>query len=176
MQRNQYKLKNYTLSPVLDFSIFTGFSCCQEDEEDRDLDDFIHNDAERHYKDKMAVTYSLTVTTDEPIPTLAFATLQNDAIKIDNRQYPYKSSPAVKIGRLGVSNKLQGMGFGTLCLDMIKHLMCTHNRTGCKYLTLDAYNQPRILKFYERNGFVCLKQPKAGQKQTLMYFDLSRLG
>ena len=175
MKRNQYKFQNYTLSPVLDFSLFTGFSCCPEGEQDKDLDDFIHNDAARHFKDKMAVTYALTLALKGEVSVLAFATLQNDAIKIENTQYPYKSSPAVKIGRLGVSSKLQGRGFGTLCLIMIKSLMCIANRTGCKYLTLDAYNQPRVIKFYEKNGFTCLKQPKQGQKQILMYFDLSRL-
>ena len=49
MERNALKLGDYVLSPVEDFSVFAGFSCLRKDDTDRDLDDFIRDDAERHY-------------------------------------------------------------------------------------------------------------------------------
>lgn len=64
-----------------DFSIFTGFSCLQQNDNDRDLDDFLHNDAVTHCKDKVAITYALMREDDTTFP-LAFATLQNDVIVV----------------------------------------------------------------------------------------------
>ena len=59
MSRNRYSNGRYTMTPVTDFTIFAGFSCCGADDDDRDLDDFIRDDAERHLRDKMAVTYGV---------------------------------------------------------------------------------------------------------------------
>jgi hypothetical protein len=58
------------------------------------------------------------------------------------------------------------------------------NKTACRYLTVDAYNNERTLKFYEANGFKTIfssdKQEKEyiglpfekELKTRLMYFDL----
>ncbi|MEG2173574.1 MAG: GNAT family N-acetyltransferase [Desulfovibrionaceae bacterium] len=158
---------------MTDFLVFTGFSCCGPDDDDHDLDDFIRDDAERHLRDKMAVTYGVffpeTIFAREP---LAFFTLQNDALKIQSQGYPYKTPPAVKIGRLGVRYDYQSKGIGTDVLTMIKDFMLYDNRTGCRYITLDAYNNPRILTFYKRNGFHLLKEPQPQRRQESMYFDL----
>ena len=161
---------------MVDFSIFTGFTCCRPDDNDRDLDDFIKNDAERHLQDKMAVTYGVFLPgkslSEYP---LAFFTLQNDALKIQSAGYSYKTPPAVKIGRFGVNSEDQGKGIGTDVLNMVKDFMCSDNRTGCRYITLDAYNKERIIKFYQKNGFAFLKEPKPQNLQIPMYFDLLRL-
>ena len=173
MSRNRYSNGQYVLNPVTDFSIFTGFTCCGPDDDDRDLDNFIRDDAERHLHDKMAVTYGVffpeAALSKYP---LAFFTLQNDALKIESRGYPYKTPPAVKIGRFGVSADFQSQGIGTDIITMIKDLMCSDNRTGCRYITVDAYNRPRVLRFYQKNGFAFLKTPNHQRRQELMYFDL----
>jgi hypothetical protein len=83
VQRNSLIYANYRLDPVEDFSIFAGFSCLQPDDTDHDLDKFLHEDAEQHYKDRIAVTYTLTHN-DHPQTPLGFATLQNDAIVVDD--------------------------------------------------------------------------------------------
>ena len=59
MSKNRYSNGQYAFNPVTDFTIFTGFTCCGQDDGDRDLDDFIRDDAERHLNDKMAVTYGV---------------------------------------------------------------------------------------------------------------------
>jgi len=161
------------LNPVTDFTIFTGFICCGPDDDDHDLDDFIRDDAERHLRDKMAVTYGVFFP-DEALSksSLAFFTLQNDAVMIKSPGYPYKTPPTVKIGRFGVSVEFQSQGIGTDVLTMVKGFMCRDNRTGCRYITLDAYNKPRILRFYQKNGFAFLKTPNPHRKQEPMYFDL----
>jgi len=162
------------MKPVTDFSIFMGFTCCGSDDDDCDLDDFIRDDAERHLRDKMAVTYSVFFRGKEfAKQPLAFFTLQNDALQIKNKDYRYGESPAVKIGRFGVYIEYQSSGIGSDVLTMIKDFMCYKNRTGCRYITLDAYNKPRILDFYYKNGFKLLNEPiKKKRNQLLMYFDL----
>lgn len=173
MNRNQYNNEQYIFAPVTDFLIFKGFTCSGPDDEDRDLDDFIRDDAERHLRDKMAVTYG--VFFPEPslsrVP-LAFFTLQNDALKIQSPDYPYKTHPAVKIGRFGVHYEFQSKGIGSDVITMIKDFMCHDNRTGCRYITLDAYNNPKVTRFYQRNGFILLKDPQPQRRQEHMYFDL----
>ena len=81
MNRNSVTHSGFTIKPVEDFSIFNGFCCLKKSDTDRDLEDFIRNDAERHFKDKIAVTYGLF--TEGSLVPLGFATLQNDAIVID---------------------------------------------------------------------------------------------
>ena len=62
--------------------------------------------------------------------------------------------PAVLIGRLGVNNSFKKKRVGSELLDYIKHwFVDPDNKTGCRYLVVDAYNQPVPLAFYEANGF-----------------------
>lgn len=173
MSRNNFSNGKYNINPVTDFSIFTGFTCCNPNDDDHDLDNFIRDDAERHLRDKMAVTYGVFFPEEKlSMYPLSFFTLQNDALRIKGSEYLYQTSPAVKIGRFGVSAENQSTGIGSEVITMIKDFMCFDNRTGCRYITLDAYNKPRIVTFYQRNGFSFLKEPKSQDKQVLMYFDL----
>lgn len=102
--KKRYRYDDLQISFVVDFTVFDGFSCLQPDDTDRDLEDFIHNDAMRHARDRIAVTYVLEQVNREGVP-LGFATLQNDVMEpefpVDD--YPYKALPAVKIGRLGIA-------------------------------------------------------------------------
>jgi hypothetical protein len=184
MQRNSLRLSQYSISPVEDFTVFTGFTCLSPDDSDRDLDNFIHQDAQRHYDDKIAVTYILKFELF-PDVTLGFATLQNDAIVIDKENplpgvatYAYSAFPAVKIGRLGIHFELQGLELGTQFLDMIKILMCTANRTGCRYITVDARRDKKnnidTTKFYSKNGFSTLPCRLKTSHYIPMYFDLKQ--
>ena len=52
-------------------------------------------------------------------------------------------------------------------------LFIDNNRTGCKFITVDAYAQS--LDFYVKNGFNFLTDQDIGKDTRLMYFDLSPL-
>jgi ribosomal protein S18 acetylase RimI-like enzyme len=80
--------------------------------------------------------------------------------------------PAVKIGRLGVHTKYQKSGIGTQLLDTIKFLFIDNNKTGCRYITVDAYNNEKTIPFYRKNGFNFLTESDSGDTTRLMYFDL----
>jgi hypothetical protein len=198
--RNEFRLPpdkggkpGLVIRKIQDFSIFDDFYCCpppKTGEAESDIDDFIHNDAHKYYKDKIATTYGFFSQLG-PKP-VAFATLQNDAISIGPgfdppKGYFYPQYPAVKIGRLGVrmnmvlksgvSLSLQGNRFGSYFLRYLKHFMSQeNNRTGCRYLTVNAGKSDRIIKFYERNGFAPLQKiPPENESQIVLYFDLDRV-
>lgn len=47
-----------------------------------------------------------------------------------------------------------GLDLGTKVLDFIKSwFIDPHNKTGCRYIIVDAINKEKVLKFYEKNGF-----------------------
>ncbi|MGL6177798.1 MAG: hypothetical protein ACRC13_00980 [Tannerellaceae bacterium] len=67
---------------------------------------------------------------------------------------------------------------GKELLNYIKQLFITQNRTGCRFLTVDAYNNPRTLAFYKREDFEILNSVECDnndEKTILMYFNLMRL-
>lgn len=85
----------------------------------------------------------------------------------------FSSYPAMKIGRLGVSVDYKGQGWGTIIIDYLKELFISNNRTGCRYITVDAYRES--LGFYERNEFSFLTTKDVDSDTRLMYFDLIQL-
>ena len=182
MQRNSLEEVSYTIAPVEDFSIFTGFLCSPPNAKDSDLEDFLATDAHRHLKDRIAVTYAL-ISTGAPCIPLGFATLANDALVIDRENplpevagYPYTSFPAVKIGRFGIALPLQRHGLGGLFLAMLKKLMGEGNRTGCRFITVDAWRNRRagvdVTPFYKKHGFAILPCRNKASNDAPMYFDL----
>ena len=70
-----------------------------------------------------------------------------------------KSYPAVLIGRLGVNinfRKIKGeeKTIGDQLMDFIKSWFIDKaNKTGCRFIVVDSYNNPATLKYYKRNGF-----------------------
>ena len=93
-----------------------------------------------------------------------------------NRRIPNvkrrQSYPAVKIGRLGVVEKYQSSGLGSEILDLLKMAFVCDNKTGCRFITVDAYNKPRTMKFYQKNDFAFLITSDEKEDTRQMYFDL----
>jgi hypothetical protein len=67
---------------------------------------------------------------------------------------------------------MQRSGLGRQILDWLKILFLTANRTGCRFITVDAYNNPRTIDFYERNDFRFLTSADEKDDTRQMYFDL----
>lgn len=86
----------------------------------------------------------------EPIYTKSFFRRIKDKFGRAKHRRDY---PAVKIGRLGVNKEFQGKGFhwGSETLDFIKDWMVTDNKTGCCFITVDAY--ATAVEFYLKNEF-----------------------
>jgi predicted GNAT family N-acyltransferase len=152
--------------------------------EDKDLNDFLMNDAKNYLKSLLAVTYMYQ--TDDEI--IAYFSLSNDRlIKNDgenpawnkvNRTIPNdkrrRSYPAVKIGRLAVAKKYEGMGMGSRVILTIKNMYINEQQhAGCRFLTLDAYRD--ALPFYQKNKFKLLTEQDCHDDTRTMYFDLKAI-
>lgn len=137
---------------------------------ENDLDDFFLNDADLYADELLGKTYCW-VTTEIPHRIVALFTLSNDSIKTrlispndKNRLQRNivnpkrgRSYPAVLIGRLGVNLEYQGTSshVGRQLMAFIKDwFRHEDNKTGCRFIVVDAYNEEKILRYYERNGFV----------------------
>lgn len=157
---------------------FTGFSCGRED-----LDDYILNDAQTHDQKLLSKTYSFHLKDGGALSlAVGFVSLANDAIRLSNRKkqrlFPsslqYRTYPAVKICRLGTRQEHQRQGIGSYILWALKCLFLTENRTGCRFVTVDAYNDPPTLTFYQRNDFEILTEEDAKSPTRALFCDLLR--
>jgi len=98
------------------------------------------------------------------------STLKRIFKKIPHRKR-YKSMPAVKIGRLATCVEMQCQNIGTDIIDYLKMWFTDGNKTGCRFIIVDAYNNSRAIKFYADNGFEFLVSDE-NEDTRLMYFDL----
>lgn len=153
-----------------------------------DLNDFIINEALPHQNELITVTYVYKLKTSNKV--IAFFSVHNDSVKAEsfdsNRKFykfrsvfpkekTYKSYPAVKLGRLGDDKSISGNGFGSEIINAIKFSFAHNNKTGCRLITVDAYNNPRTLNFYDKNEFEFFSDKDKTDKTRSMYFDLSRV-
>jgi GNAT superfamily N-acetyltransferase len=149
---------------------------------DKDLNDFLVQDAKNYLEDMMAVTYVLI--DEEKQQIAAYFSLLNDKVAYDpqskgiwnriNRHIHNnkrrRSYPSVKVGRLAVGAEYANAGIGSKILYLIKREYAKGNRAGCRFLTVDAYRD--ATKFYERNGFDYFTTLDLLDNTRLMYFDL----
>ncbi len=84
----------------------------------------------------------------------------------------YKEWPAVKIARLAIRSEIQSKNVGTHLMNLLKSLFVVDNRTGCRIMTVDVYNKPRVLNFYQRNDFLFLTEKDKDKHTRAMWFDL----
>jgi len=136
---------------------------------DSDLDEFFFKDSLAYDKDLMGKTYCW-VLSDDVTRVVGYVTLANAGIQTTHMQnnpkrHLHKSIaynkqgrtyPAVLIGRIAVSKEFQGKEFriGSQIMDFIKDwFVADDNKTGCRYVLVDAMNTEHTRKYYERNGF-----------------------
>ena len=174
------------------------FSCGEGD-----IDEFFSKDCLVNQRKLLGKTYLFCLKSHPDIIVTAFS-LSNDSIRLTNRitdEYKelflddtdlhdktLKRFPAVLIGRLGTNRDFAGQGYGTAIMDFIKVLFRTNNRTGCRFLIVDALNRTETLHYYKKNGFHYLIDDERLEAKymgigmahlplntRLMYFDLLKL-
>lgn len=155
--------------------------------DDADLDDFFANVAPYYDTELLGKTYAWVSTTN-PRHILGMITLANDSVKLKlisssalnrlQRGVVNKKRginfPAVLIGRLGVSSEYRGKGLniGTQILDFIKEwFRSSDNKTGCRFIVVDAYNNDRTIHFYQKNGFKLLYRTEDEEREFLEIKD-----
>lgn len=175
-----------------------GFTC-----KDEDITEFFTQDYADYAYQLLGKSYCF-VKPDTSEIVCAF-TVANSSVKVDslpsnlrnklNRKIPNAKRrpqyPAVLVGQLAVSDLFSGHHVGDELLDFIKSWFIDPlNKTGCRYVIVDAVNHPKVFEYYQRNGFKFLfssdeeewtflhnkgleaATPIEPMKTRLMYFDL----
>ena len=149
-----------------DYENMSAFSCGV-----KALDDFFHFEVKECVERRYLSAYSVFLDSGEIVGAF---TLMNDALMIGsqtekedfiedlkletdediadfiNRQTSY---PAINIGHLGTSKDYQGMGIGSMIVDLVADTYAKHRLSGCQFITVDALNNNRTTKFYCENSF-----------------------
>ncbi|MDR3366464.1 MAG: GNAT family N-acetyltransferase [Prevotellaceae bacterium] len=186
----QFELNNAILAQC------QPFSCG-----DADLDDFFLNDADNYSRQMLGKSYCYRLDADPSVIVCAF-TLANASVDVwhlpNSRKkklaelIPHEkhltSYPAYLACRLGVSIFFRGKGIGTNLMNNIKlWVMKPDTKGGCRFVSVDAYNNERTRRYYENNGFKYLfsteqqekdylgMPPEKELKTRLMYYDLMLL-
>ena len=187
-------------------------SCEPFDCGDEDMNDFFQHDALPYATFKMGRSYCFRLKTN-PSKIICVFTVSNDSIRIydlprSRRDYMLKIThhqkrlnryPGILIGRIGVNKEFARKGVGSEVLDFVKEWFADDgNKSGCRFVIVDAVNTPEVLTFYQHNGFEFLftteqqeeiytnppkdEEEKADRlkkaihlKTRIMYFDLLTL-
>lgn len=145
--------------------------------EDSDFNQFIYRKARKHQDSLIAKTYLLYY--DDEIAgffTLSCASIiATTSIKLEYQNgKKYNDYPAVRIGRLAVSESFSKKGFASHMLDQIKaKLAFGDNVIAGRYLIVDSKCDK--VKLYEDNGFSLYTDEDEKDKTRLMYFDLMKM-
>ncbi|MEG1574467.1 MAG: GNAT family N-acetyltransferase [Bacteroidales bacterium] len=174
----------------------SSFACGNED-----LDSFFHSDFVAYAKVMFGKTYCFHEV-NNPTQIVCAFTVSNASIftnrlpnarkKKVSKEVPHVKQdltyPAVLIGRLGIDVQYQRLHIGSELMDFIKSWFAEpENKTGCRYLVVDAYNCDTPITFYLKNGFDFVFSTEEQEKEyrnidsddslktRLMYFDLIRI-
>ena len=175
-----------------------GFTC-----KDEDITEFFAHDYADYAYQLLGKSYCFVKPETSEI--ICAFTVANSSVKVDslpsnlrnklNRKIPNAKRrpqyPAVLVGQLAVSDLFSGHHVGDELLDFIKSWFIDPlNKTGCRYVIVDAVNHQKVFEYYQRNGFKFLfssdeeewtflhnkgleqTTPIEPMKTRLMYFDL----
>ena len=163
-----------------------------------DLNDFFRNDSLNYEREFLGKSYCFLLD-ENPKEIVCIFTVSNDSIKVNflpnarkkkvTKQIPrekhFRSYPAVLVGRLSVNQKYKGKGIGRELMDFIKSwFIDSNNKTGCRFVVVDAYSEQSPTEYYKKTGFEFLFSTEEQEKEytglidedelstRLMYFDL----
>lgn len=181
-QNRDYLMSVYNIRRLKRRESIESFDCG-----DADLNDFILKESPLYRQALLAVSY--IVENKQNLTVSAYFSLANDKVALNDfesktefnrfRKHRFvnekrlKSYPAVKICRLGVDLSMKGQYIGTFLLNFIKSYFVIDNKTGCRFLTVDAY--AGAVPFYLKNGFIPLNDEDADADTRLLYFDLATI-
>lgn len=94
------------------------------------------------------------------VGVVGYFTLSNDSLPLTyNEQMmlnvgELKSYPAVKLGRLAVSEQLQGQGVGIQLMGLIHGaILDSASLSAARLVIVDAENSPQVISFYQKMGY-----------------------
>jgi len=146
---------------------------------DEEINDFFNHDAIYYQAQRLGQTYFFRIK-DGGDTVCAFSLsadslktflLPNSRSKKVKQLVPHEKSlqsyPALLIGRLGVAAAFNGQGIGSQLIEFIKYHCFTQYPHIVRFLVVDAYNNPDILAFYKKNGFLFVFSTEEQEKENL---------
>ena len=163
MRLNFSDLKIIKANPNMIKSI--EFDC-----EDDDLNEFLLKDSIKNIKYNLCTLF-LCYYKDNVV---GFFSLSADSIKINEKlEINYSAYPAVKIGRLAVSKEFQNLCIGSFIINwIIGFCRKLREEIGIRFISVDAYNNEKTLKFYKNNFFVSFKSNQEKHRNIPLYRDI----
>ncbi|MHC6202592.1 N-acetyltransferase [Breznakiellaceae bacterium SP9] len=156
-----------------------AFECCISE-----YTDYLREDALHAQVDHVAQTWLLRERESHGIS--AYMSLIADAVKLSTAEkelhrldYPFKTIPAMKIGKLAVAEAFQQKyrGIGTYMVYLAQEIAANTINPYCaaRFLTVDAdiEHDGGVLAFYQKNGFVPNAELSGKHRKTVsMRLDL----
>ena len=163
------------------------------------MDEFFTRDCFAYSKELLGKTYCYKL--DDSQKVVCAFTLANAGVRVSDlpnarkkkveSKIPHikalKDYPAVLLARLGVSKEFRSHSIGSDVVEFVKlWFLDPYNKTGCRFLIVDAYNFPQTIAFYEKNGFKMVFSSEQQERDyrhldyeatlstRLMFYDLMR--
>lgn len=181
--KTRYSATDLLISPIVedDIPVLSNF-CCGESE----IDDFFHDEVALCSKYKYLIPYKCTLKDTGDV--VGAFTLANDILRLeyeDRIDFPnldaeyseifqrQTSYPAVNIGHLAVRKDMQSRGIGSIIIDFVRMTFHIYRISGCQFITVDALNNPKTMRFYQdKVGFEFQTITDLGKHTRRMYLDV----
>jgi len=151
----------------------SSFNCGNDD-----LNDFFNHDAIQYKNQMLSRTYFFRLKNSDII-ICAFS-FSASSIKTSDlpgsrrkkvkeyvpREKSLKSYPAALIGRLGVATDFNGQGMGSQLIKAIKNICLFQFPDFLRFILVDAYNEPAVIGFYQKNDFALVFSTEEQEKET----------
>jgi ribosomal protein S18 acetylase RimI-like enzyme len=141
--------------------MITNFDCGNDD-----LNDFFNHDAIKYQEQLMCQTYffrhyetgkvvcAFSLSADSLKAAWLPGSRRKKVKELIPREKNLQSYPAFLIGRLGVAAEFGNQGIGSQLLEAVKQLCFSNYSNLARFLLVDAYNNPSVLHYYRKNGFL----------------------
>jgi len=143
-----------------------------------DLNDFFNRDAIEYNRQMLSQTYFFRHTiSGKVICAFSFSASSIKTADLPGsrrkkvkeyvpREKSLKSYPGILIGRFGVATAFGGQGVGSQLMDFIKDFCLLNFPNFARYLLVDAYNEPAVLGFYQKNDFKAVFSTEEQEKEN----------
>jgi len=165
--------KDCELVVLSEGQLISGFDCGDED-----LNEFFNRDA-LNYKRQMlsqtcffrhkssgavvcAFSFSASSIKTSDLP----GSRRKKVKEFVPREKSLKAYPGILIGRLGVATKFGGQGAGSQLIEAIKNFCLINFPDFVRFLLVDAYNEPAVLGFYQKNDFAVVFSTEEQEKEA----------
>ena len=153
--------------------VISGFDCGNAD-----LNDFFNHDAIEYKRQMLSQTCFFThKSSGDVVCAFSFSASSIKTADLPGsrrkkvkeyvpREKSLKAYPGILIGRLGVSKDFSGQGAGSQLIQFIRDFCLSNFPDFVRYLLVDAYNEPAVIGFYQKNKFTTVFSTEEQEKES----------